>query len=184
MPLQVAPGPDLAVPYPRHPPRDSRARRRYRPAFSSHAPCSRPGTQSVPCPLSAGRRRRPNGSLPSLPARPDPRPVRYFRWQLRVHPCPCRGQRRRPRPAHGAGPLTRIQASDAPPLPDRVRHRPPRGLEAREPASPSRRPAARERQSRWLGGQPAPRGRQSRQPSGPGPGSRAECDTYPAPWRG
>ena len=42
----------------------SLARPGQRPEISSHAPSRQPGLQSVPCPLSAGRRRRPDGSLP------------------------------------------------------------------------------------------------------------------------
>ena len=53
--------PALDEPYlgPYRTPRHTLAGFRHRPAFSFRAPCRRPRTQSVSCPLSAGRRRRP-----------------------------------------------------------------------------------------------------------------------------
>ena len=169
---------------------------------SSHAPSGRPGTQSVPCHISAGRYRRPDSLSPALCL-----PCRHTRARARFGASTGSSESIRvlgpPRPAPAAA------ASGAGPLIGRFKrgflapfcHRTPSLLAVRCPpahpwafepkgqrgAGACQRPASISRggsaQSRWLA-EPAGASRavKSHQPSIPGAGPRAES-RQPSPAR-
>ena len=162
--LEARPSPRPLSPYqypcrsPRHSP--ALARAGHRPALASRRddPCGlgRPGSRSIPCPMTAGRARRAGrGSRTSVSARPRlrrrPRPA-----TARTGGPPAGSSQRRPSgppfqapkasaPAgRSGGPAGRpelvppMRRSDAPPLRDPVWHRPRRAAAAASIGLPSR----------------------------------------------